>query len=88
MPLYSADLFQEFGWAFTSQNKSLAYSLEDYQQNGKYCKSGLAYQAGKNTAKCTEVEDVYQGTDGGPLPAPYKCNPKNPHKKCKLAFTI
>jgi hypothetical protein len=84
MPLYSAELFTEFGW-FTEKKDS--YTFEDYKRNGKFCKSGLAYNNKKDTAKCTTVDEVYQGKGGGPLPVPYMCNPKDPHLKCKLAFT-
>lgn len=41
MKLYSTENKEKFGWAHVDPNNK--YSLEDYTQNGMFCKTGLAY---------------------------------------------
>ena len=51
MKLYNGEDNATFGW-------DGAYDLASYTQNGKYCKSGLAYNSAKGEAKCTSTEKV------------------------------
>ena len=84
--MYNGKIFDKFGWAFVSEDQD--YTLEDYQQNGKFCRSGLAYHAAPNTSKCTETIAVFHGEGKEKLPEPYKCVPKDPQQKCKLVFKL
>lgn len=43
--MYSQDDGIVFGWMQISGNDSTKITLADYEKNGKYCISGLAYPA-------------------------------------------
>jgi len=90
MKLYDGDKMKTFGWEG-------GYTLKDYTQNGKFCKSGLAYNSGPGEAQCTEVDDgddshlpgkITHPSNDKPLEAPYACDPKNADLKCKIEFEI
>lgn len=57
MPLYSQDDGTEFGWY--SAHK-LNPNSTDFKENGRYCKSGLAYPASDNVAVCTSFKKMMQ----------------------------
>tara|TARA_B110000285_G_C15074352_1_gene589852 strand:- start:416 stop:748 length:333 start_codon:yes stop_codon:yes gene_type:complete len=65
MPLYSQDDGATFGWASQGEDeraagkKNLNPTLEDFKNNGRYCKSGLAYPAGDNLAVCTSFTEMW-----------------------------
>lgn len=60
LPLYSQGQSTIFGWRQVSSNNSLQITLADYQQNGKYCMSGLAYPFNSTGAKCTTMTSMAQ----------------------------
>ena len=60
--------------------------LADYEINGKYCESGLAYPVDATTAKCTSMTSMmYQGKA---ISEPFPCNPALLNEKCKIMFNI
>jgi len=48
----------EFGWEQRSSNTWENPTFEDYEYNGQYCMSGLAFPSNNVTAKCTKVHEV------------------------------
>lgn len=56
-----------------SGNDTTKILFVDYETNGKYCQSGLAYPVNENTAKCTTMNAMMYG--GKELNDPYPCNP-------------
>ena len=83
MELYSADNFVEFGWYSESETKPL---LQDFKDNGRFCKSGVAYPTSPYDAKCTSTEMIKW--DGDILESPYACDPENQDISCELHFKI
>ena len=69
-----------------SSNNSLQITLADYQHNGKYCMSGLAYPFNSTGAKCTTMTSVAQ--NGYALSYPYPCDPTNFTNPCQIKFSI
>jgi hypothetical protein len=69
-----------------SSNNSLALTLADYQQNGKYCMSGLAYPFNTTGAKCTVMTAITQNNYA--LSYPYPCDPTNYSNPCQIKFSI
>lgn len=59
MPKYSQDVGTEFGWEQISNSTWENPTFEDYEYNGQYCMSGLAFPANNVTAKCTKVHEVW-----------------------------
>ena len=49
-----------FGWRPYNENTVAdgVQSLDDYVRNGKYCKSGLAYQGKINEAVCADASET------------------------------
>lgn len=43
------------GWFSESKDKP---TEEDFKQNGRYCKSGLAYPMNENKAMCTKFKEM------------------------------
>jgi hypothetical protein len=70
MKLYNGEDNATFGW-------DGVYDLASYTQNGKFCKSGLAYNSAKGEAKCTSTEQITHPKQDGPLDpnTGYKCSP-------------
>jgi hypothetical protein len=58
--MFSQDLNKEFGFI---RNSSLT-TLQNSANAGKYCKSGIAYIANANTARCAEINNVTSNIDG------------------------
>jgi len=70
-------------------------TLADFKENGRYCKSGLAYPASDYLAVCTSFTEMmyYDATtkkttklkevDGA-----YKCSPEDQANVCQLRFKI
>lgn len=60
LPLYSQPVGTKFGWDQKDFSKDPTF--EDFELNGKYCKSGLAmYNPEFKGAQCTEAIKVMQG---------------------------
>lgn len=72
-----------FGWRASNSN---APTEQDFQKNGKYCQSGLAYPVDEFTAKCTSFKQMM--FDGQVVPYPFPCNPQDQNKKCMLYFNV
>ena len=83
LPLYSQDHGTRFGW---SSNNPSNPTFEDYEFNGQYCKSGLAFPETAQTARCTSTDHIK--FRGQKLPSPYQCNPTNNENFCQLHFNI
>ena len=70
-------------------------TLADFKENGRYCKSGLAYPAGADLAVCTSFTHMefyeaatkkvtkIEGKDGA-----YACSPEDQANTCRLRFAI
>ena len=78
---YSQENGVTFGWS----QANTPPTLSDYERNGKYCKSGLAYGEG-DVATCVSTKEIT--FEGEVLSAEEKwpCDPTNPYKKCKIVF--
>lgn len=90
LPMYSQGDGTIFGWSrvsYDNPNKT-NYNLtfDDYQMNGKYCQSGLAYPFNATHAKCTSMSSMMYKNDS--LDAPYKCDPTDFVNKCRIKFNI
>jgi len=83
MNIYSADEGTKFGWFSPSQ---LNPTEVDFKANGRFCKSGLAYESSLNEATCAETSGIW--FQNKKLNEPYKCSPQNPSDKCKIMFDI
>jgi hypothetical protein len=55
LPLYSQDHGTRFGWQSTDPANP---TFEDYQYNGQYCKSGIAYPENSNKARCSSTDHI------------------------------
>jgi hypothetical protein len=81
MTLYTARDFTEFGWKFISKNSN--YTFEDYEKNGRFCKSGLAYHSNKNTATCTSATEIK--SNDTVIARPYRCDLGD---GCRVQFEV
>lgn len=99
MPLYSQDDGATFGWRAEHAEKLKQPdkpTLEDFKENGRYCKSGLAYPAGEYLAVCTSFskmmyydDEEKKSTELKPTEnGAYKCNPEKQQNVCQLHFNI
>ena len=80
--MYSQDsdkVQETFGWEQEGEKAVLA----DYERNGRYCKSGLAYGEGFR-ARCVNTTQIM--FENEPLFKPYACQPRDPSKKCQIQF--
>lgn len=82
LPLYSQDHGTRFGWQSATSNPT----FEDFQFNGQYCKSGLAYPENSLTARCTSTDHIK--FNSRKTASPYQCDPTNNQDKCQLFFNI
>lgn len=57
MIIHQAEDGTKFGWR-SSVDGTHYLKLEDYEQNGRFCKSGLAYESKKDTATCVSATNV------------------------------
>jgi hypothetical protein len=71
--MYSQPNAQIFGWRQVSGDDTTRIVFADYEMNGKYCKSGLAYPINDTAANCTSMTQMMYG--GKELQEPYECNP-------------
>jgi hypothetical protein len=83
MSIYSQEDGTRFGWESASENSP---TLADFEKNGKYCASGLAYPYSKDGARCTSFKEMK--FDGGIIEEPFLCDPTNQDKQCMLYFDI
>ena len=80
---------EEIKAAATSDDVPLTF--EDFEANGKHCKSGLAFQNGTylngTEAVCTDAVKIMQ--DGKVLTGAenYKCDPTDNEKPCEIYYT-
>lgn len=89
MPLYSQDDGATFGWSSEKGNnpkdvKKEFPSLADFKENGRYCKSGLAYPASDDLAVCTSftqmeyyVAATKETTKLEEIKGAYRCSPED-----------
>lgn len=82
---YTMEIDDTFGWKAVNTTDSLSPNLVDFTFNGKYCKTGLAFNSNMYEATCVNVIKVMQGTDE--LRAPYACDPTDPRILCQLNFS-
>jgi len=75
MPIYSQDHGTTFGWKSDNTENP---TKEDFEQNGKYCKSGLAYPVDNDEARCTTFKEMK--FDGEVTNNPFECNPTDQSK--------
>ncbi len=69
------------GWKSASTTN---YTYAEYEINGRYCKSGLAFPTGKTSGNCTATDRiVYLGKN---LTKPYSCDPINQANVCQLYY--
>ena len=106
LPMYSQFPESTFGWRrkslnFTGMSKEeikaaatsddVPLTFEDFEMNGKHCKSGLAFQNGTylngTEAVCTDAVKIMQ--DGKVLTGAenYKCDPTDNEKPCEIYYT-
>ena len=81
IPLFSQGFGISIGWRNKDWKKP---SNEDYEINGRYCLSGLAFPKSKYEGRCTEVDKVYFG--GRSISSPYQCDPTDNEKFCELRY--
>ena len=74
----------KFGWETKFGSKKNQPDLEDFRHNGKFCKTGLAFQSAPNEATCVSTKSVI--IDGKEAEAPYQCNPADYDNKCVFKF--
>jgi hypothetical protein len=72
-----------FGWF--SKNPSNP-TFDDFKQNGLYCRSGLAFPSGPNTALCTSTDHIK--FKGKKIASPYQCDPSDNADFCQLNYNI
>lgn len=55
-------------------------TFKDYEFNGQYCKTGIAFPEDEKTARCTSTDHIKY--DGKKTPTPYSCDPSDNKKEC------
>jgi len=95
MPLYSQDDGATFGWSSENAKDLKFPSLADFKENGRYCKSGLAYPASDDLAVCTSFTEMmyYNAADKKStklekINGAYRCSPEDQANLCQLHFQI
>ena len=78
---YSQEDGATFGWS----EATTPPTFTDFERNGKYCKSGLAYGEG-DTATCVSTKEIKFGGEVTPAEDHWPCDPINPYEKCKIVF--
>lgn len=72
------------GWYSNNSLSNLTYA--DYEMNGRYCKSGLAFPVDNVTANCSATSYIlYNGQN---ITDPYPCDPTNQSSLCTLQFAF
>ena len=59
--------------------------LDDYERNGRYCKSGLAYGGG-DVATCVSTTGIRFDDEITPEEEFWPCDPTDLSKKCQILF--
>ena len=77
---YSQENEHKFGWLQQGDKPT----LEDHTHNGRYCKSGLAYESAPGEAQCVETQNIK--FKGKVLEEPYACEAEDPFFKCQIVF--
>jgi hypothetical protein len=70
------------GWYSVNDLTNLTY--EDYEINGRYCKSGLAFPTANVTANCSATDRIVYNSVN--LSDPYPCDPTNQTARCLLFY--
>ena len=78
--MYSQENGATFGW----MQKGEDATIDDHQHNGKYCKSGLAFEVSENQSQCTETTAIKFQDEV--LDVPYECDPTDPFYKCQITW--
>jgi hypothetical protein len=86
VPMYSQPNGTTFGWYQISGSDTSKITLADYEQNGKYCQSGLAYPVNANTARCTSM--TWMRYNGKLINEPFPCDPTALTTRCNIMFGI
>jgi hypothetical protein len=75
-----------FGWNQITSTDNTKILLKDYEQNGKYCESGLAYPINDTSARCTSMTSMkYKDKT---VPEPFPCDPTSLGVPCQVQFNI
>lgn len=82
LPLYSQEKGTQMGWFSTNSLTNLTW--EDFELNGRYCKSGLAFPLDQFTGNCSATDKIVYNNEK--LSAPYPCDPTNQSKRCSLFY--
>mmetsp|Transcript_7938 Transcript_7938/g.13325 ORF Transcript_7938/g.13325 Transcript_7938/m.13325 type:complete len:286 (+) Transcript_7938:389-1246(+) len=86
LPLYSQPLGTRFGWDQVDMSKSPTF--EDFEHNGKNCKSGLAFfNSSFNGSQCTENLRMMQGDNLLSPDNNYLCNASDNENPCRIYYT-
>jgi len=59
-------------------------TFEDYEHNGLYCKTGIAFPVDENTARCTTADKIMFKNEK--LEFPYQCDPTDNNEQCSIVF--
>lgn len=81
MEVYSQEDGATFGWA----QAITPPTFPDYEQNGRYCKSGLAYGDG-DKATCVSTYGISFDGELTSAEEHWPCTPGDPLKKCNILF--
>lgn len=73
------------GWYAKDDNDLSKLTYEDYELNGRYCQSGLAFPIDKNTGNCSAIDHITYGNINYTT-GPYWCNASDQSAKCILAY--
>lgn len=74
---YSGEQYVTFGWKATYSD-----NLKDAIHNGRYWRSGWAYNSATNTATCMSIQKI-TNQSGTTLSSPYQCDPTDTTNKCR-----
>ena len=86
MQMYSQPENTLFGWLQVSSTDNSRVVLQDYEKNGKYCESGLAYPINDTAARCTSMNSMRY--KGAVIPEPFPCDPTSLGVPCQIQFNI
>jgi hypothetical protein len=89
LPLYSQLVGTNFGWYSKNPMTNLTY--DDYEINGRYCQSGLAFPVSDKSdptqtisTNCTDTDRIFY--EGKNLSDPFKCDPTDQSKQCHIFY--
>ena len=85
MEMYTMKNGEDFGWSSVTHSQGgVTDDIEDFERNGKACKTGLAYNAGDNKAVCVSADKVT--FRDSVIYEPYPCSPRDPNDKCHIVY--